>query len=95
MMVSIAVPPLSTNYVPLLMVVLMAVPDREPETTYYVRVKSYPTLPGNDTASNYSAAQAIRTLAADGLPGGGDNVVSSLQNWLLMIRHTFGDFPTP
>jgi hypothetical protein len=58
------------------------VPGREPDTTYYVRVKSYPNLPGDDTASNYSGAQAVRTLLA--MPGEvpeGD-AASQLQSWL-------------
>jgi hypothetical protein len=60
------------------------VSGREPDTSYFVRVKSYPNLPGDDTASDYSSIQSIRTLssATGGSPGGDGSVVSSLQNWL-------------
>jgi hypothetical protein len=60
------------------------VSGREPNTIYYVRVKSYPNLPGDDTASDYSAAQSVRTLASSngGTPGGDGNTSTSLQGWL-------------
>jgi hypothetical protein len=80
------------------------VPGREPDTIYFVRVKTYPNLPGDDTASNYSAAQSVRTLSSsnEGSPGGDGTVVGSLQNWLaeekILFQHVapflpqLGDF---
>jgi hypothetical protein len=58
------------------------VAGREPDTIYYVRVKSYPNLPGDDTASDYSTAQSVRTLSLGS--GGSTNVdvVKQLQGWL-------------
>jgi hypothetical protein len=47
-------------------------------------VKAYPNLPGDDTASDYSAAEAVRTLSGntEGTPGGDESTVDLLQNWL-------------
>jgi hypothetical protein len=62
------------------------VTGREPETTYHVRVKSYPNLPGSDTASDYSAAQSIQTLSV--VPGEmpeGDTV-THLQHWMMELQ---------
>jgi hypothetical protein len=58
------------------------VPDRAPETTYFVRVKSYPNLPGGDTASEYSAAQMIRTISLTPGETPDGNNVTFLQSWL-------------
>jgi hypothetical protein len=75
------------------------VPGREPDTIYYVRVKSYPNLPGDDTASDYSATQAVRTLAD--VSGETPNLddVTQLQEWLndlqmmnKVIFHNLPDF---
>jgi hypothetical protein len=70
------------------------VTGREPETTYYVRVKSYPVLPGDDTASNYSTAQSIRTLSSNtgGTPGGDGDVVNWVQDWLHTLQSVTHDF---
>jgi hypothetical protein len=66
---------------------------RKSNKTYYVRVKSYPNLPGNDTASDYSGVQAVRTLLQ--MPGtapeGDDSTASQLQNWLDNLESEFGD----
>jgi hypothetical protein len=65
------------------------VADREPNSVYYVRVKSYPTLPGSDTASDYSEVQSIRTLSYGSGSGGDGNTLNSLQNWLVEERVLF------
>jgi hypothetical protein len=71
------------------------VTGREPESTYYVRVKSYPNLPGDDTASDYSASQMIRTLSLSTEttpPGGWETAADGLQHWyseLLSVTRNF------
>jgi hypothetical protein len=75
---------------------------REPNKTYYVRVKSYPNLPGPDTGSDYSAAQSIRTLSV--MPGEPPelDVVTMLQQWMndlnmlnAIVLHNLPDFGNP
>jgi hypothetical protein len=69
------------------------VPGREADTLYYVRVKSYPNLPGPDTGSDYSGVQAVRTLLQ--MPGtapeGDDSNVTLLQNWLNNQKNEFAN----
>jgi uncharacterized membrane protein len=69
------------------------VPGREADTLYYVRVKSYPNLPGDDTASDYSGIQAIRTLSQmpGTAPDGDDSVAGQLQNWLDSLESELGN----
>jgi hypothetical protein len=75
------------------------VTGREADTQYYVRVKSYPNLPGDDTASDYSASQSIRTLSSSTttIPPGDGNVVNSFHTWLLMLQSMtqsfYGELP--
>jgi hypothetical protein len=72
------------------------VPGREPDTLYYVRVKSYPNLPGDDTASDYSGTQSVRTLLLmpGTTPGGNDNNASQLQNWFANLESELENMQT-